>query len=164
MPETILGLPLHPLVVHATVVLVPLTALLVVLTAVSPRIRAWAGPLPLVAAVISTILAPLSTSTGESLQHAVGDSKLIERHAELGDMLIWFALGMLVVAAATYFLHRRGSVGKGLATTLMVLGVVAGAATMVQVALIGHSGAKAVWAGQAGSSSSNQSSGDGDGG
>ena len=155
MPETVLGLPLHPLVVHATVVLVPLTALLVVLTAVSPRLRAWAGPLPLVGAVISTILAPISTSTGESLEHSLGESKLIEEHAELGDMLIWFCLGMLVVAAATWFLHRRGSVTKGLGTALAVLGVVAGVATMVQVVLIGHSGAKAVWDGQVTSSRQN---------
>ena len=145
MPETILGLPLHPLVVHATVVLVPLTALLMILTAVLPRVRAWAGPLPLVGAVLSTILAPISTSTGENLEHSLGESKLIERHAELGDMLVWFCLGMLVVAAAQYFLPRRGSVSKGLGGALMVLGVVAGVATMVQVVLIGHSGAKAVW-------------------
>ena len=147
MPETVLGLPLHPLVVHATVVLVPLTALLLVLTAVSPRIRVWAGPLPLVGAAISTVLAPLSTSTGENLEKAFGENELIEKHAELGEMLIWWAVAMLVVAAATYFLHRRGSVGKGLATALMVLGVVVGIGTTVQVALIGHSGAKAVWDG-----------------
>jgi uncharacterized membrane protein len=161
MPETILGLPLHPLVVHATVVLVPLTALLVILTAVSPRLRAWAGPLPLVGAVISTILAPISTSTGESLEHSLGESKLIEEHAELGDMLIWFCLGMLVVAGATWFLHRRGNVTKGLGTALAALGVIAGAATMVQVVLIGHSGAKAVWDSQA-SGSSQTGGGDSD--
>ncbi|GAA1935065.1 DUF2231 domain-containing protein [Nocardioides marmoribigeumensis] len=161
MPATILGLPLHPLVVHATVVLVPLTALLVILTAVSPRVRVWAGPLPLVGAVISTILAPISTSTGENLEHSLGESKLIEEHAELGDMLVWFCLGMLVVAGATWFLHRRGNVTKGLGTALAALGVVAGAATMVQVVLIGHSGAKAVWAGEAGSSSGSSSSADG---
>src|SRR5690349_1872460 len=161
MPETIFGLPLHPLIVHATVVLVPLTALLVVLTAVSPRIRAWAGPLPLVGAVISTVLAPISTSTGENLEHSLGGSKLIEEHAELGDMLVWFALGMLVVAAATYFLHRRGNVTKSLGAALAVLGVVAGVATMVQVVLIGHSGAKAVWDGT-GQSASGQTQGDDD--
>lgn len=159
MPETILGLPLHPLVVHATVVLVPLTALLVVLTAVSPRIRAWAGPLPLVGAAISTGLAPLSTSTGENLEHSLPHSDAIEKHAELGEMLIWFVLAMLVVAAATWFVHRRGEVGKGLATALMVLGVLAGAATTVQVALIGHSGATAVWDG-VGQSSAGQSDDD----
>ncbi len=162
MPETILGLPLHPLIVHATVVLVPLTALLVILTAVSPRIRAWAGPLPLVGAVLSTILAPLSTSTGESLEHSLGESKLIEEHAELGDMLIWWAVAMLVVAAAQYFLPRRGSVGKGLATGLLVLGLVAGVGTMVQTVLIGHSGAKAVWDKPGGQASSQSDSGDDD--
>ena len=159
MPATIFGLPLHPLVVHATVVLVPLTALLVILTAVSPRVRAWAGPLPLIGAVICTALAPLSTSTGENLEHSLPHSAAIERHAELGDMLIWFSLGMLVVSASTYFLHRRGSVGKGLSSALMVLGVVAGIATMVQVVLIGHSGAKAVWD-NTGQTAAGQTSGD----
>jgi hypothetical protein len=63
-------------------------------------------------------------------------------------MLIWWALAMLVVAAAQYLLTRSGrSVSKGLATGLLVLGIVAGAGTMVQTALIGHSGAKAVWDG-----------------
>lgn len=162
MPETVLGLPLHPLIVHATVVLVPLTAALVILTAVSPRLRVWAGPLPLAGALVSTALAPLSTSTGESLEHRLGESKLIEEHAELGDMLVWFCLGMLVVVTATYFLHRRGSVTRGLGMTLAVLGVVAGLATTVQVVLIGHSGAKAVWDGTAASSTS-QGSGDADG-
>src|SRR5690348_16072566 len=161
MPATILGLPLHSQVVHATVVLMPLTALLVGLTAVLPRVRTWAGPLPLVGAVVSTILAPISTSTGENLEHSLGGSKLIERHAELGDMLVWFCLGMLVVAGATYFLHRRGNVTKGLGTALAVLGVVAGAATMVQVVLIGHSGAKAVWSDQVSSAQGGGQSDDG---
>jgi uncharacterized membrane protein len=147
MPETVLGLPLHPLVVHATVVLVPLTAMLLVLTSVSPRLRAWAGPLPLVAAAISVVLAPLSTSTGENLEEVFPENDLIEKHADLGEMLIWWVVAMLVVAAAQHLLARRGSVGKGLATALMVLGVVVGIGTTVQVALIGHSGAKAVWDG-----------------
>ena len=148
MPETVLGLPLHPLVVHATVVLVPLTAMLVLLTAVSPRVRAWAGPLPLAGAVTSSVLAFLSTQTGENLERALPRNDLIEKHAELGEMLIWWALGMLVVAAAQYALTRRGrSVAKGVGIALLVAGVVVGLGTTVQVALIGHSGAKAVWDG-----------------
>lgn len=43
MFDTIFGLPLHPLVVHATEVIVPLAAVLVVLTAAWPRFRRWAG-------------------------------------------------------------------------------------------------------------------------
>ena len=49
LPDTVNGLPLHPLTVHATVVLVPLLALLGVLFVI-PRIREWARwPLGLVA-------------------------------------------------------------------------------------------------------------------
>ena len=64
MPESIVGLPVHPLVVHATVVIVPAAALAVLLAAVLPRVRAWAGPLPMVLAVVGLVLAPLSTSSG----------------------------------------------------------------------------------------------------
>lgn len=149
MPETVLGLPLHPLVVHATVVLVPLTALLVVLTAVSPRLRAWAGPLPLVGAVISTILAPISTSTGESLEHSLGESKLIEEHAELGDMLVWWCIPLAVVAVAAYLLRRSGRTpGKWFDWAIAAVGVVVAVGTLVQVVLVGHSGAQAVWSGR----------------
>ena len=148
MPETVLGLPLHPLMVHATVVLVPLTALLVVLAGVSTRFRRWAGPLPLGAAVASAVLVQLSAATGENLQEALPETPLIEKHADLGDMLIWWVLALLVVAAAQFFLTRGGrSVARGLATGLLVAGVVVGVGTMVQTALIGHSGAKAVWDG-----------------
>ena len=49
MLDTVLGLPVHPLIVHATVVVVPTAALAVGLYAVWPRFRAWArwGPLAL---------------------------------------------------------------------------------------------------------------------
>ena len=47
MPNDFNGLPLHPLIVHATVVIIPLAALTVILFAVWPRFRSWAGPLPL---------------------------------------------------------------------------------------------------------------------
>ena len=40
MLDTVLGLPLHPLVVHAVVVLLPLVALGVMALAVVPRWRA----------------------------------------------------------------------------------------------------------------------------
>ncbi len=165
MPETVFGLPIHPLIVHATVVAVPVTALLLAATLLSPRVRAWAGPLPLVLAVASTILAPLSTSTGENLEHMVGESKLVEEHAELGDMLVWWCIGMLIVAAASYFLRRnRRELARGASIALVAAGVVVSLGTLVQVVLIGHSGAEAAWHGVATSSASGQSGSDGDDG
>ena len=168
MPPTIFGLPLHPLVVHATVVIVPLAALLLVASAVSGRVRRWAGWLTPGVATLALVLVPLSTSTGENLEGQVGGNALIEAHAELADQLLPWAIGMAVLAFALGWLDRRerpratGDTGgddvrradagpgapRGLAVAVTVLAVVAGLGTGVQIVRIGHSGAKAVWSKQ----------------
>jgi hypothetical protein len=145
VPENFFGLPVHPLVIHATVVIVPAAALAVVLAAVLPRFRAWAGPLPMVLSVVGLVLAPLSTSSGESLEHQVGESSLVARHAELGDTLVWVMVPLTVVAAAMWWFGRRPGTGQVLMAGISVVAVLAAAGTVVDVALIGHSGAKAAW-------------------
>ena len=67
MLEEIAGLPVHPLIVHATVVLVPLAAALVALAALLPRVRRWAGVLPALAAAAALVLVPLTVRSGEAL-------------------------------------------------------------------------------------------------
>ena len=47
---TVFGLPLHPLIVHATVVVVPAAALAVLLATFWPRFRRWASWGPAAAA------------------------------------------------------------------------------------------------------------------
>ena len=183
MPATIFGLPLHPLVVHATVVVVPLAALLLIGSAVSGRVRRWAGWLTPAVATVALVLVPLSTSTGENLEGAVGESPLVETHAELADQLLPWAIGMVVLAFALVWLDRRersqsvetgrdgagvdgarrdgvrradgspAGANRGLAVAVTVLAVVAGLGTGVQVVRIGHSGAKAVWSKQVASGS-----------
>ena len=97
------GLPLHPLVVHAVVVLLPLAVLGTIAIVVRPRWRAVYGPLVVGAALVSTALIPVATSSGESLEHQVGSPG---EHAELGDQLIWFAIPLLVLSAAVVLLDR----------------------------------------------------------
>lgn len=149
MPSTIFGLPLHPLLVHATVVIVPLAALMVVLAVLVPRFRAWAGPLPAATSLVALILTPLSTSSGENLEHDLPHSALIEEHAELGDQLVWFTVALFVFAAAFWWFTRTADAAarwpRALVTAVGVLAIVAALGTGVQVARIGHSGAKAAW-------------------
>ena len=159
MPDNVFGLPLHPLVVHATVVIVPVAALTVLLAALWPRFRRWAGPLPLGLAVVGLILDPLSTSSGESLEHKVGHSALIERHSHLADGLLPWMIALVVMAAGLYAWHwrpTRNSTDTGGDTTrgsgrgwvpvaISALAVIAALGTGVQVVLIGHSGAEAAW-------------------
>ncbi|MFZ0161347.1 MAG: DUF2231 domain-containing protein [Kineosporiaceae bacterium] len=150
MPETIGGLPLHPLIVHATVVIVPLAAIAVLLYAFVPRFRAWSGVLTPAVALAAMVLAPLSTSTGEGLEHMVEKSQLIETHAQLGETLLPLTAVLAAAAIALYWLHRpraegAPSRGKALLVPAMVLAALASAGTLVQVARIGHSGAQSAW-------------------
>ena len=147
MPDTVLGLPLHPLIVHATVVLVPLAVVTVVLAVLVPRFRRWAGPLPAGLSLVALVLTPLSTSSGESLERSVRETALVERHAELGDQLIPLTVALFVLAAGYWWLERRQPRDRMRVVTAVVggLAVIAALATGVQVARIGHSGAEAAW-------------------
>jgi hypothetical protein len=91
----------------------------------------------------------------------VGESKLVQEHAELGGMLVWWCLGMLAVAAADWWLRRtRRGFSRGITTAVLVAGLVVSLGTVVQTVLIGHSGAKAAWSGVADSNAGSQGSGD----
>ena len=59
---------MHPLVVHAVVVLLPLAALGVVALAVRPAWRGRFGVLVVVIAALATAAVPLATDSGESLE------------------------------------------------------------------------------------------------
>lgn len=149
MPNEFAGLPLHPLVVHATVVVIPLAALTVLLSTLWPRFRRWAGPLPIGLAAVGLVLVPLSTSTGESLEEHVQRTTLLAEHTRIAEGLLPWMIGLTVVAVVGYVLHRRAIQGepprRALAVGVAVLAVFAVVGTSVEVARIGHSGAKAAW-------------------
>ncbi|HSO65899.1 MAG TPA: DUF2231 domain-containing protein [Ornithinibacter sp.] len=158
MFDTIGGVPLHPLIVHAVVVLVPLAALLLLLAALSPRVRGWAGILTPVLATVALALVPFATQSGEALEERVVETPLVEEHAELGESLLFFVLALTVAAWALWFLDRRARAAastdgrgaapaarSGLLLAVMAFSVVAVLATTVQVVRIGHSGATATW-------------------
>jgi hypothetical protein len=167
MLDTVFGLPVHPLIVHATVAVIPTAAVALLLSALWPRFRRWAGWGPAALAVLALVLTPLSTSSGESLEHRVGQSPLVEHHAHLAGMMIWWTVPLAVLALVAYALHRTGrltSGGRALRVALAVVSVVVAVGTLVQVVLVGHSGAKAAWAGTgSASSSSSGAADDGDG-
>ncbi|MFY0407759.1 DUF2231 domain-containing protein [Solicola sp. PLA-1-18] len=136
------GLPLHPLVVHAVVVLLPLTIIGAVVVALRPAWRQTYGWLVVALGVVGTALIPVATSSGEALEKRVGDPG---EHAELGDQLLWFALPMVVLLVVMLLLDRAGSARKAITTGVAVLAVVASVAAGVQVYRVGDSGARAAW-------------------
>jgi uncharacterized membrane protein len=158
MFDLINGLPVHPLVVHAVVVLLPLAVLGTIAIAAKPAWRLRYGPLVVASAAVATVMLPVSTSSGEALQERVGSPG---EHAELGDALIWFAIPLLVLAAALVWLEWRKTAGKPaigpsvLPTAVAGLAIVAALATGVQVYRVGDSGARAAWGDRVSSSSGN---------
>lgn len=165
--DLINGVPIHPLVVHAVVVLLPLAVLGTIAIVVRPAWRLRYGPLVVAAAAVATALMPVATSSGEALEHRVGNPG---EHAELGDQLIWFVIPLLVLSAALVWLDRRRTAdgttstrratSPGLLRTVAALALVAGLAATVQVYRVGDSGARAAWGDQVSSSSSSGSSSD----
>jgi hypothetical protein len=167
MPDQVNGLPVHVLLVHAVVVLLPLCAFLLVAAALVPRARARLGGfLPLLAAGC-LVLVPLTTQAGEKLQGLVGEDPLVAEHAELGGQLLPWAIALLVLCLVVWLRGRsagdsvpqagpsrvpassRGEAASGLLVQVAVgvLSVAVAVGTVVQVVRIGESGAKAVWEG-----------------
>ena len=152
LPSFFTGLPLHVLVVHLVVVLLPLATVVVALAAVVPAVRRRAGPLPVVLAGAALVLTPVASGSGFDLQRElgpqVGASPAVAAHRALGEDLVWWVVGLLVVAVAAYALHRRergSSVSRPLAAVLAVAGVLVPLGVGYQTYRVGHSGAEAVW-------------------
>jgi len=142
VPVNINGLPLHPLVVHAVVVLLPLATIGVIALGVRPGLRGRFGVLVIAVTALATAAIPVATSTGEGLAARIGEP---HEHAELGDSLIAFAIPLLVAAVALVWLHRRPATRLWLSVAVAVVAVLIAAANLVQVYRVGESGARAVW-------------------
>ena len=151
-----MGLPAHPLIVHAVVVLLPLAAMGVFVLALVPRSRSAYGPLVLIVTTVAVAMVPLATQSGEGLQESVRETAAVAKHAEIGSTAPFFAAPLLVMAAALWWLGwraKRGTpVGKGFALAITIASVVISIAVGIQIARIGHSGAESVW-GNVGTSS-----------
>ena len=146
MFDTIAGLPLHPLVVHAVVVLLPLMALVTIAVALRPAWRSVA-PWVVVADAAVLVCAFVAKETGEQFQGRLsrlrGGAAVAKEHADQGALLPYFALALLVAGVVVWFARRR----SGLTAVSVVLAVVTGLAAIGWTVVVGHSGAVDVWSG-----------------
>jgi uncharacterized membrane protein len=149
------GTPLHPLVIHAVVVFVPLAAIAAIALAI-PRYRwlaRWPALILTLGATAATYVARIS---GQDLEHERHlDSPLIHTHEEWADRLMigMWVFAVLVLVAFWVLPHvtrlsggrdREGRVAV-LEKPLMVLVPLAAVAVLVLVVLTGDAGARAVW-------------------
>ena len=147
------GLPAHVLLVHAIVVLAPLTALLEILCAVLPAARRRLVWLVLVLALVTAGLTPLTTEAGEwffDRQHNPSD--ILRTHAERGGWMIYFSVALVVVAVLLAVLHvtesRSDKRRVAWPVIVAILALAVGISTIIQVYRIGDAGSRSVWGGE----------------
>jgi hypothetical protein len=158
------GIPLHPLVVHAIVVLLPLATLGTVVIAIRRSWRRTLGIPVLLIALVGVISVPVATTSGAQLRANLPANPLLDVHADLGSMLLPYAVGYLVLLAAAVVVEistERVPVPTGshalretatstrsrIATVLAVLAALGGIGVTYLVVLIGHAGSRVVWQG-----------------
>ena len=150
------NLPLHPLVVHAAVIGIPLAALLAFLFAF-PKTREWARwPLAITVVGVTavTFVARQSGLAFEALLgirpgNPVGD--LILQHSLLANQLFYIMIGFSVIALLNVFIvSKRAADGAAKQSAILRIGLpllLVGAAgvALAWIIRVGDLGARAVW-------------------
>ena len=143
--DTIFGLPTHVLIVHATVVLLPIAVLGAVVLVLRRSVIHRLGWITVLVAGVGTAAAWVSRGSGEQLASRVGYP---QPHVDYGDDLPIHA-SVFFVLVLVYWLVARGIPGNrprpwwvialAVAVLLGALGL------LVSTVVTGHSGAEATW-------------------
>lgn len=146
----IMGLPLHPLIVHAVVVLVPLAALGGIAISLWAAARKRYGSLTVAFAFAGAASTLVAQEAGEALAATFAQhSALLEKHIAIGgQLLLWVILlfvGTLAVMISQRLIDQQHPSGRIALLLGAIVTVVTAAISVVQVARIGHAGATAVW-------------------
>lgn len=137
---TISGLPVHALVVHFVVVLLPIATASVIVSIYAPKYRHKYGSASLIGLFFGTGAAGVAKLSGEELANNIG---LPQEHARYGNILPYLAIFLLI--GTLYWLRitarKRAHGVDALGNALALLGV----AVIALSFLAGHTGAQAVW-------------------
>ena len=144
MFDTISGLPVHALVVHAVVVLLPLMSIGTVAVALRPRWRQYAPAVAVLDGLV-VIVALVAKESGERLQARLQqfDPHVAQDHSAQGRLVPYVALGVFVAALVVWATSRW----PRLAPAAVVVSLLAGVGGIGWTYVTGESGARAVWGG-----------------
>ena len=150
MPYTVFGLPTHILIIHLTVVGVPLACLGTLAIGIWPS---WRRKFGMWVAALAVIMVPVTWATqlaGEQLYNHNFNfaNSPAAQHKSLGETLVWFVLAVAVLALALVLAEKRGLADHH-ATMIVIaaLAIAASAICLVRVVQVGDSGARAAWGG-----------------
>lgn len=160
--DLFMGLPVHPLIVHVAVVVLPVAALALIIVMALPRVHVLLRWGVVAALAVGSLAAWIAAESGEALSERVGEPEV---HEELGENLPLVAgitLALAVVWAVVSELSARASrvatttgampsrAWLPLRITISVLAAGTAVYAIYYTVLVGHSGAVATWLGRVG--------------
>ena len=141
--DTVLGLPVHPLVDHLVVIALPSFALLTIALVFVPALRKNYGLVTLAGLAISTGAAFVAKQSGEALAMRVGYPT---DHANMGENLVVISAILFGAAVVWFFLLSNPKmISKGLVKLVGYATALVAVVALIVTILVGHSGAKATW-------------------
>lgn len=143
--DTIGGLPVHVLVVHAVVVLVPLAALGSIIMVFWPTFSKRFGPLVVIVAGVGAAAALVARQSGLEFARRVGTP---QPHEDIAQWMAWIAFGFFLLVLVYWLFDRGVPTNKNRPRWLSLLGllmIVAAVFTIWWTYRAGDSGSRAVW-------------------
>ncbi|MFF0343947.1 DUF2231 domain-containing protein [Kribbella sp. NPDC004875] len=150
-------LPLHVLVIHLAVVVLPVSALTAIVYAVVPKWR-WLLRWPaLVLGVGALLCAFVAKKSGDAFVAAIPQlQQLVQVHRSRGNLLLWFALAFAVLVVLAFVLFggpgaptsgkgERAIKSRPLELVVTAAVVVMAVVLIYQTIRTGDAGARAVW-------------------
>ncbi len=139
--DLVAGLPVHALVVHVAVVILPLAALGFVIAVLVPRTRKALAAASVIGLGVGTLAAIVARQSGEALAARMGDPG---DHAQWGNILPLVALVTFALALG-WFWTQRGAGHAALRSAFAAGAVAMSVLALALTVVVGHSGATAVW-------------------
>lgn len=144
--DLILGLPLHPLINHVVAVLLPLSAIGIILLIALPKLRPAYSNLLLVTTITSAIAGVIAENSGEALANRVGSPGV---HAEQGERLATVIVLLAILYVAWFVIQKKGikfrSADKVVKRSIEIGLVILAILSVILTIIVGHSGAAATW-------------------
>jgi len=141
--DLVLGLPVHPLIIHVVVVFLPLFSLALIALFIFKPLREKYGLIVQIGLGIAFVSSFIAEQSGEALSLRVGTPI---KHADLGEKLVPLAFALFVSSLIWFYLQRNSKKFNDLFINIFgIISVVLAIASIVMTYLVGHSGAEASW-------------------
>lgn len=145
MFDTVAGLPVHVLVVHAAVVLVPLAAVGTVMIAARPKLLRLFGVATVVAAGVGAGASIIAKYSGQELAGRVGWPN---PHSDYGNLFPFAAVTFFVAVTVFWLIARGVPLNRNRPLSVKIFGgvlIIAAIAVTFFTVITGHTGSEATW-------------------